>query len=74
MPAWKGKKQCEGEKKRENKGFEWCLALDVNALWVVSLLTATLRRPAGQHAGLSRSQDASAAPAPQFPRQTQTFT
>lgn len=66
MPGWKGKKKCDGEKKKENKGFEWCLALDVNALWVVSLLTATLRRPAGQHAGLSRSQDASTAPAPQF--------
>lgn len=37
-------------------------------MWVVSLLTATLRRPAGQHAGLSRSQDASAASAPQFCR------
>ncbi len=66
MPGWKGKKKCDGEKKKENKGFEWCLALDVNILWVVSLLTANLRCPAGQHAGLSRSQDASAAPAPQF--------
>jgi len=31
MLGWKGEKKCKGEKKRENKGFECCLALDVNA-------------------------------------------
>lgn len=59
-------KQRVSEKKREwgEQGFEWWLAWDVNVLWVFSsLLAATVRRPAGQHAALSWSQDGTTAPA-----------
>lgn len=64
MPGWKRKKKCKGEKKRENKSFEWCLALDVNAC---GLSPSLQQLYAAQLASMQVSPGAKMPPLPQPP-------
>jgi len=64
MLGWKGEKKCKGEKKRENKGFECCLALDVNAC---GLSPSLQQLYAAQLASMQVSPGAKMPPLPQPP-------